>query len=178
MANSNAANPTSAPATMPGLADIQEPLLANDWYLAPGWLLLLFLLLALLSYATYRWWRYRQLQRPVKFALEALAKLNLSAPDAAEQITQLLKRLLMTLTSTHPAVALSGVAWQQYLMTSLPASALSTLPADPLPDLLALHYQQSPAAEDIQRYATFAALWLKTVKVTPGPEMITGATHA
>ena len=136
------------------------------------------LVLVILSYAGYRWWHYRQFYKPVKYALKALAELNLSQPNGAEQITQLLKRLLLTRTSKHPAVALSGVAWQQYLMASLPASALSKLPADPLPDLLALHYQKSPAAEDIERYAAFAVFWLKAVKVTPGQEIITGATHA
>ncbi|RVU37637.1 DUF4381 domain-containing protein [Rheinheimera riviphila] len=169
MANSNAANvaPPEAPipetATMPGLADIQEPLLANDWYLAPGWSLLLVILVVLLGYAGYRWWRYQQQQKPIKFALAELEKLDLTAPNAAEMITTLLKRLLLTRLPAHPALALSGAAWQQYLMSSLPSSAK---PVEPLPDLLALHYQSTPAVDDIRRYAAFAAVWLQKVKFT------------
>lgn len=176
MANSNAANvappptPIAETATMPGLADIQEPLLANDWYLAPGWSILLLLVLGLLGYAGYRWWRYQQQQKPVKFALAELDKLDLTAPDAPEHITTLLKRLLLTRSPAHPALTLSGTAWQQYLIASLPASAQ---PADALPDLLTLHYQSAPASEDVKRYAAFAAVWLKKVKLTER-----GAAHA
>ncbi len=175
MANSNAANAappeTATPATtMPGLADIQEPLLANDWYLAPGWSLLLAILLALLGFAGYRWWRYHQQQKPVKFALAELKQLDLTAPNAAELITTLLKRLLLTRQPAHPALTKSGAAWQEFLLSSLPASAR---PEEPLPDLMALHYQSSPAIDDIRRYAAFAAVWLKKVKLTN-----TGATNA
>ena len=166
MANSNAANVTPPQASMPGLADIQEPLLANDWYRAPGWLLLIAILLLLLGYAGYRWWRYQQQQKPIKFALAQLEKFDLSAPNAAEQITTLLKRLLLTRIPAHPALTFSGSAWQQYLMSSLPGNVKL---AEALPDLLALHYQSAPAVDDVRRYAVFAAVWLKTVKLTqPG----------
>lgn len=180
MANSNAANAappealkpeTAIPDTsMPGLADIQEPLLANDWYLAPGWSLLLFILLAILGFAGYRWWRHYQQQKPTKFALAELEKLDLTAPNAAEMITTLMKRLLLTRLPGHPALAFSGVLWQQYITSSLPTNVL---PAEPLPDLLALHYQSAPALDDVRRYAVFAALWLKNVKLTQA-----GATDA
>lgn len=163
MANSNAANVAQPQASMPGLADIQEPVLANDWYLAPGWSVLLLILLAVLSYGGYRWWRHYQQQKPLKYALAELEKLDLTAPNAAEMITTLLKRLLLTRSPAHQALTLSGVAWQQYLLSSLPAKVKL---AEPLPDLLALHYQSAPAIDDIRRYAAFAALWLKNVKLT------------
>jgi hypothetical protein len=178
MANSSAAKLAPTEATMPGLADIQEPILANDWYMAPGWIILLGLLLLALSYVGYRYWRYVQCQKPVKFALSALAKLDLETPGSAEQITQLIKRLLLTRVPAHPAIALSGAAWQYFLITSLPKSLRSTLPNDPLPDLQALHYQRAPAIEDIQRYANFAAVWMSKVKDIPATAHITGAPHA
>lgn len=174
MANSNAANVTPPQASMPGLADIQEPLLANDWYRAPGGLLLIAILLLLLGYAGYRWWRYQQQQKPVKFALAELAKLDLTAPNAAEQISTLLKRLLLTRLPSHPALTYSGFAWQQFLLSSLPTGVT---PAEPLPDLLSLHYQSAPAAEDIRRYAVFAELWLKKAKLHQAVSK-TGASHA
>lgn len=175
MANSNAAEQALPETSLPGLADIQEPLLANDWYLAPGWSLLLILLVALLSYLAYRCWRYRQWQQPVKVALAALAELDLTTADAAEQITRLMKRLLLTRQSAHPAVAFSGTAWQQYLLASLPKA---DLPADALPDLQALHYQSAPPIADIKRYAAFAALWLKKVNLSPQPNVKKGNNHA
>jgi len=163
MANSNAANVAPPDTAIPGLADIQEPLLANDWYLAPGWSLLLLILLAMLSYSGYRWWRHYQQQKPLKYALAELEKLDLTAPNAAEMITTLLKRLLLTQSPTHQALTLSGASWQQYLLSSLPAKVKL---AEPLPDLLALHYQSAPAIDDIRRYAAFATLWLKHLKLT------------
>lgn len=178
MANSSAAKPTPTEATMPGLADIQEPLLANDWYMAPGWIVMLGMLFFGLCYLGYRYWRHYQHQKPVKFALLALSKLDLESSGSVEQITQLIKRLLLTRVSAHPAIALSGAAWQAFLMASLPASARSTLPEDPLPDLQALHYQRTPAIEDIQRYAKFAAVWMKTVKDIPATTRFVGAPHA
>lgn len=170
MANSNAANVIPPQAAMPGLADIQEPLLTNDWYLAPGWSLLLLIFLALIAYGGYRWWRYYLQQKPVKYALAELACLDLTAANAPEQITTLLKRLLLTKAPAHPALTMSGTAWQHYLSTSLPANVK---PVEPLPDLMALHYQRSPANEDVRRYAAFAALWMKKVHLCS-----TGASNA
>ena len=178
MANSNVANLAPPEATIPGLADIQEPLLNNDWYLAPGWSLLLILFLALCGYAGYRWWRYRQFQKPVQLALAELAKIDVATADAAQQITQLMKRLLITRLPAHPAITLTGAAWQQFLITSLPAAVVKKLPADPLPDLLALHYQQTTAPDEIQRYAAFAALWLQKANLSAAPAMAQGVTHA
>ena len=163
MANSNTANITPPEATMPGLADIVEPALANDWYLAPGWSILSGILLALVAYGGYRWWRYVEHQKPIRYALAELAKLDLTQSHAPEQITTLLKRLIITKAPTHPAVTLSGTAWQQYLVATLPANVKT---ADPLPDLLTLHYQGTPAIEDVRRYASFAALWLKKAKLS------------
>ena len=163
MANSNTANVAPPEATMPGLADIQEPVLANDWYLAPGWSLLFGIFLALVAYGGYRWWRYHQQQKPLRYALAELAKLDLTQSNAPEQITTLLKRLLITKAPAHPAVTLSGTAWQQFLVASLPADVKA---AEPLPDLMALHYQGTPAIEDVRRYASFAALWLNKAKLS------------
>jgi hypothetical protein len=178
MANSSAAKHSPTEATIPGLADIQEPLLANDWYMAPGWIVLLAVLLFGFIYLCYRYWRHYQHQKPVKFALLTLSNLDLEASGSVEQITQLIKRLLLTRVSAHPAIALSGAAWQAFLMASLPASARSTLPEDPLPDLQALHYQRAPAMEDIERYAKFAAIWMRKVKDIPATARIVGAPHA
>ncbi|MBU2279721.1 MAG: DUF4381 domain-containing protein [Gammaproteobacteria bacterium] len=168
MANLNAANPNGANTTpvsppLPGLADIQEPLLANDWYFAPIWSLLLLLIVVLTIVAGYRWWRYYQAQKPVKYALAELDAIDLTAPNAAEMITTLMKRLILTQAPAHPAITMNGKPWQQFLTSSMPPNAL---PAEPLPDLLALHYQSAPAEADIRRYASFAATWLKRVKLT------------
>jgi len=162
MANSNAASPATTQATVPGLADIQEPLLGNDWYLAPGWLVVMLIVLGLIVYVGYRLWNYHLQQKPLRFTLAELARLDLNSADAPEQITTLLKRLLMTKIPGHPALTYSGSAWQQFLISSLPPKIT---PTAPLPDLMTLHYQASPSAEDIRLYATFAAFWLQKVNL-------------
>lgn len=152
-------NKPAQPEALAQLADIQEPALGNDWYLAPGWWLLAVLVLTLL-WLLYRKYRQHQLkQAPKGFALKALAALDLGAPDAPAQITALLKRYLLNQQPDHPALSYSGAAWRQFLLNSLHANQQAAVPE--LPDLLALHYQGSPQQAAVQAYASFAAFWLQ-----------------
>lgn len=170
---------TEAPATNPALqqlADIQEPALGNDWYMAPIWWLALLLTIFLLVLA-FRFYRRRQLRlAPRRFAQASLAGIGLDGKDAAHQITALLKRVLLSEAPSHPALAYSGSNWQQFLMQSLGAKHQSSLP--PLPDLLALHYQQQPDAGQLELYARFARLWLQHANISAAaPAIKGGATH-
>lgn len=163
---------TTPASPLAALADIQQPVLHNEWYKAPIWSLLAFVLLVLLGFAGWKLWQRRQQRRPLRLALVQLNALDLSAADAASQISSILKRVLRTLNPQHPALSYAGQPWQQFLQQSLNGQP-SAQP--PLPDLLALHYQPSPAAADIQAYAAFARHWLRsgrpqlisTVTVTP-----------
>ncbi|MCT6700851.1 DUF4381 domain-containing protein [Rheinheimera sp. 4Y26] len=153
------ANTAAQPQALAQLADIQEPLLVNDWYLAPGWWLLATLVLTLL-WLLYRKYRQQQLkQAPKRFALKALAALDKGAAGAPAQITALLKRWLLSQNPGHPALSYSGEAWRQFLLNSLKTKPKAAVVA--LPDLLALHYQRAPQQTEIQAYADFAALWLQ-----------------
>ncbi len=138
------------------LADIQEPLLASDWYLAPVWWLLACLVLLLLGWLIRRL-RHRQPQQAAKqLALRELDRIDLAQSGSATAITALLKRYVQTKQPQHPALTQTGVQWQQFLVQSLRQPA-----AQALPDLLALHYQAAPAAEDLTAYAEFARHWLQ-----------------
>lgn len=143
------------------LADIQEPLLANDWYLAPVWWLLAVFVIVV-SWLLLRHYQQFQLRRaPRRVALATLSKLELNTADAPAQITSLLKRWLLSEAPQHPALAYSGKNWQQFLLLTLTASGQHKINSAPLPDLLALHYQQSPDPAQVQRYAAFAHVWLQ-----------------
>lgn len=137
------------------LADIQEPQLVSDWYLAPIWWLLALLLFVALFWFLWRWRRQQQTNRPRDLALQELATIDLQQANAVCGITALLKRYLQTKVAQHPALTYSGLRWQQFLQHSLPRTASITLP-----DLLALQYQASPLADDIRAYADFAKYWL------------------
>ena len=61
-------------------------------------------------------------------------------------------------------------------MQSLSAQPQITLP--PLPDLLALPYQQQPDAGQLELYARFARLWLQQAKInTAAPAVKGGDAH-
>lgn len=166
---------TDAPATNPALqqlADIQEPALGNDWYMAPIWwlLLLLTMFLVVLAFRFYR--RRQQRLAPRRFAQASLAGIGLDDKDAAHQITALLKRVLLSEAPSHPALSYSGNAWQQFLTQSLGAKQQRSLP--PLPDLLALHYQPQPDAGQLELYARFARLWLQHANIAAAAPAIKG----
>ena len=169
---------TDAPATNPALqqlVDIQEPALGNDWYMAPVWWIAFVLIVVVVVFALRLYQRRQQQQAPRRFALANLARITPETPDAAHQITALLKRLLLTQAPSHPALGYSGEAWQQYLCHSLAAQYQR-----PLPDLLALHYQQQPAVEDIALYASFAQQWLQHANYSvpaPTTAVAGGAKH-
>lgn len=137
------------------LADIQEPQLLSDWYLAPIWWVLAVCILLLCWWGFRRWRRHQLKQRPRQLAQQALAMVNLAQPTAPHQISAVLKRYLLTLAPTHPALTLSGQQWQQFLLQTSTEQSEFTLP-----DLLALHYQPSPSVDDVAAYAKFAQHWL------------------
>lgn len=148
-------------AALAQLADIQEPLLANDWYLAPVWWLLAVFVVVVFWLLLRRYQHFQQRQAPRRFALATLSTIDLNKPDAPAQITSLLKRWLLSEAPQHPALAYSGKNWQQFLVSTLTASGQLKINGAPLPDLLALHYQQSADPAEVQRYAAFALIWLQ-----------------
>lgn len=137
------------------LADIQEPLLASDWYLAPIWWLLAVLLLLLLGFGLRLLRQRRPQPQSQQLALSELAGIDLQQAGSATAITAVLKRYLQTKVPQHPALTQTGAQWQQFLQQS------QQHPFAALPDLLALHYQASPAPEQLQAYADFARHWLQ-----------------
>lgn len=138
------------------LIDIQEPLLANDWYMAPIWWLLALLLIGSLCGCVWYLRKRATEQRPYRDAMSQLNQLELQAQLTPAAITILLKRYLITRQPKHPALAWSGQAWQDFLQQSL----APTLSPPPLPDLLALHYQAEADPEHIRSYLEFGKFWL------------------
>jgi hypothetical protein len=138
------------------LADIQEPLLASDWYLAPIWWLLAVFVLLLLGWLIRRVRMRQPQQAATQLALRELSAIALDQSGSATAITALLKRYVQTKMPQHPALTQTGAQWQQFLVQSLRQPA-----AQALPDLLALHYQAAPAEQDLIAYAEFARHWLQ-----------------
>lgn len=138
------------------LADIQEPLLVSDWYLAPIWWLVAGLILLLLGFGLRRLRRRRLQPAAQQLALQELASIDVRQPGSASSITMVLKRYLQSRVPQHPALTTTGEQWQQFLLQTQQQPAAAALP-----DLLALHYQATPAPEQLQTYADFARHWLQ-----------------
>ncbi|MDX3772912.1 DUF4381 family protein [Chromatiaceae bacterium AAb-1] len=157
------------------LADILEPEIATSWLPAPGWWLLMLLIAGLLTFFgcwLYRRWRFLAARRQ---AQQLLQQIDLQAADAASQINQLLKRLLLHYHPEQQAVISGSPAqWQHFLQQQQPDITL--------PPLVSLLYQPQPDADALHRFYQFAVGWLKNFNgrtLTPlTANSSSGARHA
>lgn len=101
------------------LADIHELESVAGWPPAIGWWLVT-LLLAAAMIVFLRWlvnrYRHKQLLRD---SLAALKQIE-TEQQQLTALNGLLKRHLKSLSVSHPALALSGNAWANYLVTTIP----------------------------------------------------------
>lgn len=133
------------------LADIQQPALPDEFYLAPVYLLLLVLLAAVVWYC-WRAYRVRQLHdRARQLALAELATLATTAD--ANQVLLLLKQYLRSRARSHPALVMPAADFFVYLQQTVPA-------AQPLPAADWLLYSGQADAAARQQWFAYARLWL------------------
>jgi Domain of unknown function (DUF4381) len=104
------------------LRDLHLPAQPGFWPPAPGWWLLLALLVTLLVWLARRGWRYYQRQRPYRSALSALGRLlhaaeqgTVAQREVADTVNAVLKRALIHGAARHDAAALTDTAWLRYL---------------------------------------------------------------
>ena len=99
------------------LRDIQVPDPLQSWAIAPGWWVLIALLLIVISYLAYRWFKRRKalrLLKPANIELQNIAQL---VPDnhAIALLSALLKRVCLVYFSKKDVAALSGSQWVDFL---------------------------------------------------------------
>lgn len=135
------------------LADIQQPPLPDEFYLAPGYLLLGVLFLALFSWFGWRLLQQYRRNSARRLALQLLAQINLQHQDAANQILLLLKQYLQTKRPGHPALAMRSAQFVEFLQRS---AALDTAP----PELDALLYSPAREPELVSAWLQYARQWL------------------
>lgn len=135
------------------LADIQQPPLPDEFYPAPGYLLLGVLLLALLGWFIWRLMQQRRRNSARRLALRLLAQINLQQKDAANQILLLLKQYLQTKKAGHPALAMHSSQFVVFLQQS---GRLETAP----PDLDILLYGPAADPAQVAIWHEFARQWL------------------
>lgn len=123
------------------LRDIHLPKPISIWPLAPGWYLLLTLILLILVAVAIVIYRHQRKTRGKKLALQQLASLRdlakrAQTSHAIAQLSILLRRLALSVSSRQEVASLHDDAWLQFLdetgetdgFTSGPGKVLITAP--------------------------------------------------
>ncbi|WP_163834040.1 DUF4381 domain-containing protein [Spartinivicinus ruber] len=117
------------------LAPLAQPEPISQWPMAPGWWLLAALILLIAGFASYKFYRRRMQRRYRQQASQLLdnywqtyqRQQNLAAFITA--CNQLLKQVAITAYGRNRVAALTGQAWQQFLLAHQPSNAVQ-LPDD------------------------------------------------
>lgn len=116
-------NSTVQPPSNPALAalkDIQLPEPVGFWPLAPGYWILLFIILITIGLLTFWLLRRKKRHAARRGALIALARLPLTQHDYAQQVNTLLKRAVISYLPRENVASLDGDNWYLLLDALLP----------------------------------------------------------
>jgi hypothetical protein len=147
IANTDIANSNPA---LAALADIIEPEFTAHFALAPIYWLLLIISLAVIVYASWQLIQHRRYWLAKRQAIKQIANMR-QQPDAANQINQLLKRVLKHYQPAHPALSASSEQWQYWLAKDMSL---------PLPNLSQLLYKATCSESEVEQFYIFAKQWL------------------
>ena len=107
------------------LRDLHLPEPAGWWPLAPGWWVVIALLLAAAAYLAWRWYRAWKHNAPRRHALRELARVEaayLADRDAVmlgKQLSELLRRSMLAYAPRDEVAGLTGKAWLEWLDNGL-----------------------------------------------------------
>lgn len=141
------------------LKPLHHPESISWWPLAPGWWVLLALLLVVALLATWRRYRLR-LQRLALQELGELQSRNLVASAMANQVNQLLKRYALVCFPRTEVAGLSGKQWLRFLRQHSDEHEFAR--AGNL--LLDAPYKRDAEKGEEKALAEFAASWIKRNK--------------
>ncbi|WP_394129836.1 DUF4381 domain-containing protein [Shewanella maritima] len=148
----------SAPSPLDQMHDIVLPPQVHQLPIAPGYWVMLILVLATLLWLFSRWRKAKQYHQPRKQALLLLEQLPNNSQNLAIDINSLFKRTAMSYLPRAQIAHLDGDAWTQWLELRLPKQEQGKLAP-----LLALRYSATPLTEPQQQQLThLARLWLNS----------------
>jgi hypothetical protein len=144
------------PASLERLFDIVDhPPVSLWWPPAPGWWVLLCIVLAVGTWVLIRWWKSH---RANAYRREALRELSLM--DDIHLLSQLLKRVALAAYPREKVAALTGEKWLKFLNASAPAAFFEGNTAEMLK---ILHYAPERVSEHGRNDLVIAAeKWIKT----------------
>ena len=114
------ANPTPAENPLDQLRDIHLPEAIDQFPSAPGWWILLFILVCAIAFYLYRIYQYKKAIRLIKPAKAELAELksleeNEVDSHAIALLTGLIKRVCLIFYPSHQVASLNGESWWQFV---------------------------------------------------------------
>jgi hypothetical protein len=141
----------SDPASLEHLHDIVLPPPVSLWPPAPGWYVVLVLLLLAAAWMGWRWWQHWQANGYRRAALRHLATLQ-DAPAIAE----LLRRTALAIAPRHVIAENIGTAWVDWLAAQCPV----VMPPEVRRLLTAGIYEGRIAEDDISLLRAYAVRWI------------------
>ena len=108
------------------LRDLHLPDAVGWWPLAPGWWVLLLLLVVTLGYGLYRAYRSRQHNAARRFALRELSRFEAEYLEhrdpvrLGKELSALLRRSMLAYADRDEVAGLTGEAWLEWLDKEMP----------------------------------------------------------
>ncbi|QIR16208.1 DUF4381 domain-containing protein [Shewanella aestuarii] len=157
--NQAMANPANSQAMSPlaQLHDIVLPEPVSSLPIAPGYWLMLALVIFSLLWLINVFVKQTKYHAPRKSALAMLNALDRNADDFASQVNSLLKRTAMTYLPRFELAKLNGQQWFAWLELRLPANEHGKIG----PILIKRHQAAGLTAEDKHKLFALATLWLQ-----------------
>ncbi len=144
------------------LRDLHLPEPIGWWPLAPGWWLVIALVLFVLGWLLLRAWRKYQFHAPRRYAIRELAAVeseyleHRNPVTLGQQLSELLRRAMMAYAPRHEVAGLTGEAWLEWLDKDLPVPYFHTEGGK---SLLQLPYRDPQGSfEDVDINALLAAV--------------------
>jgi hypothetical protein len=114
------------------LRDLHLPEPIGWWPLAPGWWLVIALVLIGIGWLLLRAWRRYQFHAPRRYAIRALAAVEVeylarrNPVTLGQQLSELLRRTMLAYAPRHEVAGLTGDAWLEWLDKDMPVPYFHT----------------------------------------------------
>ena len=144
--------------TLADLKGIHLPEPVSWWPLAPGWWMLIVLIVAVITVSLYMGLRHYQRNAFRRQALQELQQLRhqaLPAEQLLSAISQLIRRTVISSRQQRLEASLQGQDWQQFLQQYMPETQAH---------LLAVGQYQAHPAVDTDKLLHSTEQWLKRYK--------------
>ena len=108
------------------LRDLHLPEPIGWWPLAPGWWIVIAIVLFALGWLLLRAWRKYQFHAPRRYAIRELASVEAQYLEhrnpvtLGQQLSELLRRTMLAYAPRHEVAGLTGEAWLEWLDKDLP----------------------------------------------------------